>query len=610
MPKRGARQIGPLRGGLRQRLAADAAATGPARASHLATLLVEKWSWGKYSAVEVQEIALAATRDGNSHSDVQSLATMGASGAVPGNCHRDMLRRLSRPPLADALYSVQLFYRAPPAGTVFQEQSMLFPHELFACMYTHHREAFVERLCGSTAGKVEAFWRAMETHPNMPTHPLRLRENYLTRCIPLSLHGDGVPVAGIGKSWSKSVECYSWSSLLYYGRTLDSNFLMFFLYKQLCVTDGAVTTIDQVWTALSWSLHALFTGLWPSHDWQGRAYPRGTRHGDLAGTPLAEGWFAAVWVLRGDLEYFWQTLRLEHPNSNSPCVLCRCNTTTVPWTDFRRGTGWEAHVWQPAAWLHARPGRHQLFRLPGISVCSVVPDLMHTKHLGVDAYVYGSCLSWLVRFVLPGDANDNLQVVTEMLKRAYRELHSASRFGTLRFSMFESADHFPKLKGKANELRHLGPALLKVVEGVMDSADRTHRQVRLALRCSCRLEALLDEHDRAFKLPPAAAAEWESAVYDLLALVTALANEFHPRGIMLWHITIKSHYLLHLGKLVHHINPRLGWCYAGEDFVGRLKLLVQAAHRGTPAHLVVNKVLLKYALGMGYNLMDRRQWFA
>ena len=33
------------------------------------------------------------------------------------------------------------------------------------------------------------------------THPVRERTNFRTHCIPLSIHGDGTPVVGVGKAW-------------------------------------------------------------------------------------------------------------------------------------------------------------------------------------------------------------------------------------------------------------------------------------------------------------------------------------------------------------------------------------------------------------------------
>jgi len=41
-----------------------------------------------------------------------------------------------------------------------------------------------------------------------------LAEADLWCMVPLSLHGDGTPSSGIGKSWSKMSDFFSWASLL------------------------------------------------------------------------------------------------------------------------------------------------------------------------------------------------------------------------------------------------------------------------------------------------------------------------------------------------------------------------------------------------------------
>jgi hypothetical protein len=49
--------------------------------------------------------------------------------------------------------------------------------------------------------------------------------------LPLSLHGDGVPVTGVGKSWSKGVESYSWASSLSEGTKTLKHWLVLMLQK-------------------------------------------------------------------------------------------------------------------------------------------------------------------------------------------------------------------------------------------------------------------------------------------------------------------------------------------------------------------------------------------
>eukprot|EP00969_Alexandrium_andersonii_P211002 9318989-Alexandrium_andersonii.AAC.1 len=69
--------------------------------------------------------------------------------------------------------------------------------------------------------------------------------------------------------------------------------------------------------------------------------------------------------------------------------------------------------------------------------------------------------------------------------------------------------------------------------------------------------------------PPAASQQFQSVVFNFLALQTALGSFFHSQGVFLFHTTIKSHYLIHLGDCTAWINPRIAWNYAGEDFMQR-----------------------------------------
>ena len=54
----------------------------------------------------------------------------------------------------------------------------------------------------------------------------------LSRTIPFAIHGDGTPIQGIGKAWSKMVDVWSWQSLLCRSST---NLLECFSFVILCL---------------------------------------------------------------------------------------------------------------------------------------------------------------------------------------------------------------------------------------------------------------------------------------------------------------------------------------------------------------------------------------
>jgi hypothetical protein len=179
-------------------------------------------------------------------------------------------------------------------------------------------------------------------------------------------------------------------------------------------------------------------------------------------------------------------------------------------------------------------------------------------------------------------------------------------FTNMKLSMFRSpGDTYPKLKGKAAEVRKLGPALLHVFEKHMQSPKMQHKQIRLALRCSCRMEEIVDDHPLEVVWPNAVAEEYLANCYNFLALATCLANMSMQTGEKLFNITIKFHYLLHVALQARYLNPRLSWTYSGEDFMQKMKGLAAACTKGLGPYEVFNKVVSKYCLGM--DLLLRRQ---
>ena len=161
----------------------------------------------------------------------------------------------------------------------------------------------------------------------------------------------------------------------------------------------------------------LFSGVWPSDDVDGTPYRPGTKEHARQGQHLAGGFYGTLWVLKGDLEYFALSLGLEHFGSNTPCFLCQANTSTLPWADCRLGVaGWIPTTWQNAAWEMSRPNRRPLFKVPGVSISSVLPDILHCKHLGSDTYFYASTLTLLTHHMLPGTPENNLGLIWPEIK--------------------------------------------------------------------------------------------------------------------------------------------------------------------------------------------------
>jgi hypothetical protein len=116
--------------------------------------------------------------------------------------------------------------------------------------------------------------------------------------------------------------------------------------------------------------------------------------------------------------------------------------------------------------------------------------MMHVKHLGTDMYYYGSILWLLIYAILSNTPEVNLCTVWGAISGYYSHNRVVDTFRNMKLSMFTDPaaprNTYPKLKGRAAEVKRLGPALLHVWERWGNAGDRIHQQVRAGLRHSIR----------------------------------------------------------------------------------------------------------------------------
>jgi hypothetical protein len=480
-------------------------------------------------------------------------------------------------------------------------------------MYEFNKDAFIEKMAGGDLKRIEEFWRAMAMHPAYAAnHPIHAKPGHQKWCIPVSLHGDGVAITGISKAWAKSADGISWTSLLQHGPAITSNFLVCLLNWQF-VTDDEDNLWEQFKKRLAWSFYWLFQGVWPDRDECGNKYPCDSVDGRRAGSPLAGGYYGCLWVIRGDLEYMTKAWGFPSATGVKRCALCRADTRLVPWTDVRPEAAWRATCWKAApAWARAHQDRSVLFReVPGLSVLNYMPDAMHTLHLGVYQYFFGSILEYLTHHILPRSPEKNMFTVWMDILEKYKELKVENRFTALRVSAFKRKDKMPLLKGKAANIAGLAKPLLAVTEKHLKAPGKHHTMMKLAMHKCVELEEILHAHPDVFVLPARVAKRFSQAAQALIALSSGLRSHFlglstPARPVLLFHFTIKYHHVLHIGEAAAHMNPRLSWCYSGESLMHRVRILAQSSARGVLPHKVSEKVMKKYVMALAMSLAKHR----
>ena len=587
------------RGGIRQRLAGHLQQDSVHRnSSKLGHMLLEQWAWGEISALQVQRTAEAALADGATHPQLTRLASLGASGVHKGNCHRDLLKYLD----TYMEMPTTVHCRIPlvfDEGVQHVGLEVLPVHRMVAFMFKHFPDEWALRFTGG-AGAVSEFWNNVrEDDPKWEAWQgdLALRD-YKNKCIPLALHGDGVPVFK-----GKSLHIVSVNSLLATGSSMDQKFYVSGYWEHLANRDRdnlADDTEDCLWRCVQWDLETLWAGTHPARDPEGMLWPRGSEEAKLAGTPLCNGFFAVPWIMKGDLDYYAKAMGLEHWSSHNPCLCCRVNRTDRPWTDFRL-TGDVSVQWTDHDWRNCHKPLHRFFTILKCGLHSVAIDFMHCVSLGVAQHIGGNVLFELVWRAVPGGTQkEKLLEVWMGIKEFYSVHQVQSRAAKLTLSMFadKGAPHksHPHLACKAKETEWLCRALSFVWPQYCDQRKEEHKH------CSRALALLVDIYDLAslpgLFLSDEDATQFFVKVHDMQAHLTwlrqwAIANEQQR-----WNIVYKLHYLGHMAEQAQWLSPRAGSTYIDEDFMGRMKNVAKKCTGGSALYRLGNIILAKYRRGM------------
>ena len=552
-------------------------------------LLAERFAKGSLSPQEVQRIAAAVTEDVDvalehqtTFHDLTQLANIGNRGRASQRAHSDIMKRLSSRYGQIETTKIEVPISMHTGDNVRSATlPMLEPHCTLEHLYTKEIETFEKRILPSE-DELEHFWDEMAEHPQLVGHPVTLRRDYKRRAIPLTLHGDGVPATGIGKGWGQMMDVFSFSSLLGFGSTVQMNMLIwiFFTSMQSAFADGR-KTYDIFFEQLVNSL---------CRAWRGRSL--------ITNEYCFGGFFFVLWVIKGDLDHLHKVHRLPNATSNRPCSWCPADSDAMSWNDFRPHAAWLHHIWSAASW-RARYGDsvHSIFNCPGTSILTVAVDWMHIAYLGVYKYMYGSLMYVLCFFILPDSHIRNLEVVGAAIRR-YQRLHlTRTKFRHIkRLTMFVRKSGYPCLRGKAAEVKHLGPALEHVFNLYKNEKLGAHRRISLMLKMVNKMERILSLHSTAYRIPEPDATAFTSAAFSAMQMQQQLHEQFADNSPPLFAVTAKSHHLVHGAIFAKYLHPARGWCFSGEDFMRHTQRIVRNCVAGRNAEQAMQTMMTHYDL--------------
>ena len=605
--------------------------------SHLCKLLAQQWAWGILSAVAVQKYASAALEDakvllnrlhvnfssssnGPVSVSLSQFAALGCGGSCPGNIAKE-LRLLLGEPEMPPIHQEKIMTRFMKPGIwkphkALVGHSFLLPHVVFSYLYHHNRAKFNQVFLGNrTSDQMAKFWTTVieRRDPRIIRHPMVERDNWMCLAVPLALHGDGVPVIGVGKAASRSLDTYSMHGIWATGSTIQMKLLLYSVFEKCKVSgvDENTDTMKAAWKLLAWSFAALFSGYHPKTDSSNEPWPIGSAERFLAdaNTPLADGYFAPIWLLKGDLDHYAKNLKLADYRRDQCCNYCPANKGDdigMQMSNFRRNAAWKKLLYNADQWKASLAQVHVLFALMSfLTGHNVECGELHIMHLGTSSYLLGSAFWLLCYHLLPGTPAAKLEHLWAIIVNHYSKHKTRAQLSNLSLSMFANLkkplEEFAKLKAKGAETKHLmGAALEAWTEMTKGVASVFIDPVRTCMEQMVSIHDILDESRFLDFLDEADAAQLKTHVDVFLQAYSMAAHYAIRANLPVFTVAPKHHWLWHWADRAKLLNPRKGNEMLDEHFVGIMKDVGKTCTCSTPLHGVPAALMNKYRWGMHF----------
>ena len=272
--------------------------------------------------------------------------------------------------------------------------------------------------------------------------------------------------------------------------------------------------------------------------------------------------------------------------------------------NFAEDATWRSTVHTNVSWraTKAPASLHRLFReFDFLLSCNLEVDELHALHIGVVGYTLGTIMWLLVYRLLPRSPAENCVYMWSSICEQYRLLGSDCQLPKLDQNSFTSAKkpraHFPRLKGKAAQLKHAIEPLLKVWLKECNLDEAMHREVRDLLVHLDDMVKLIDAHSNDVFMSVDHAKSLRRSTSSFLQLYTKLGGREDEGLELLWNIAPKFHWLEHLADRALFLSPRRGACWLDESFVGVMKIAAKSVSFGTPLHRIPLALMAKYRWG-------------
>ena len=222
---------------------------------------------------------------------------------------------------------------------------------------------------------------------------------------------------------------------------------------------------------------------------------------------------------------------------------------------------------------------------------------MHNLYLGWLQHFYGSVFYLLMHECLTDTPLHNLSVIESFIKIEQSRGRTRQRYRQRlsKLSIFVEKKGYPKLKGRASDIRGLDLSLWKcwlTFHGCRIVAASINRNVS-APQCRSRY-SLKWAWSSTRPLWHAKSLCWTSSSKRMAQLHVMLMEHFADSELQLFNCTSKLHFVLHTLKLAKHCHPYFAWCFENESNMRVVQQLRKSCLSGNKHCAVGNVAALKH----------------
>ena len=214
--------------------------------------------------------------------------------------------------------------------------------------------------------------------------------------------------------------------------------------------------------------------------------------------------------------------------------------------------------------------------------------------------------SLLCRHVLDEEPLDNLKNLWKYIKQQQKRNRIRNKYQQrlCKLSMFQKQKDFPKLKGKASEIKGLCATFVDMWNYfVLDTEE--YRKLAVLLKLNKEFEDVLSQYPVSqgyFALPADAARKLVQNLRVFGALYVHLSDYYKDQENRVFNMTSKLHATQHTVERSGDMHPALTSCWRGEDYMGKVSKMMMSCVKG------VNREEASYKLNMKNRLALHLEW--